>query len=335
MAAPSISIALCTRNGARFLEAQLASLARQSALPDELVVGDDASDDATLEIVARFAREAPFPMRTIARREAVGHRENFLATARECRGEWIAFADQDDVWLEHKLAESRAVIAAHPQVLLVNQRALLCDEALSPRSEAPFPPDRRAGLHHRPHRRLPLVWPGFLMTVHARLLRDFDPALRPRLGDGSPIGHGRWSFLLAAALGSYFVTAAPAALYRRHPETLTGEYRDAPRRLGGLTARSHQAVDAERDYAAAAAAALGRLAEVAAPEDMLHLRAAAADYAEAGDALARRCRCYSGALASRLGAWLSAARRGAYVGSPLYAGGFRAGAKDAAAALGL
>ncbi len=336
MPGPSISIALCTHNGARYLQAQLDSLSRQTAPPAELVIGDDASGDATLEIVERFCKSAPFPVRIIARSERLGHTENFFATARECRGAWIAFADQDDVWFDGKLAEVQAVIAAHPEVLLVNQRALLCDENLTPRSAAPFPDEPRPGLHPTPHRRLPLVWPGFLMTIRARLLHDFDPELRPTLPhDGLRIGHGRWAFLLAAALGSYYVTKAPSACYRRHPDALTGAYAPARRSRRDFRAASHLALQSQRDYARAMAPALERLAALApSPDDRPRLARAARCYDRAEEALNRRMACYEGAtLAWRLSAWLEAGWDGAYCGPPLHAGGTRAAAKDFLASL--
>lgn len=56
MTRPSISVAMCTYNGARFVREQLHSIAQQTTLPDELVVCDDASTDQTAEILADFAR---------------------------------------------------------------------------------------------------------------------------------------------------------------------------------------------------------------------------------------------------------------------------------------
>ena len=58
-----VSVAMATCNGARFVDAQLASLAAQSRPPDELVVCDDASEDDTLERVRAFAARAPFAVR--------------------------------------------------------------------------------------------------------------------------------------------------------------------------------------------------------------------------------------------------------------------------------
>ena len=52
------SVVLCTWNGARFLPAQWASVLKQSRLPDEIVVRDDASTDGTPELLADLAAEA-------------------------------------------------------------------------------------------------------------------------------------------------------------------------------------------------------------------------------------------------------------------------------------
>ena len=107
----NISVALATYNGARHLREQLDSLARQTLRPGELVVRDDGSTDDTLAIVEDFARTAPFPVR--AQRNAVnlGWGPNFLSAALACRGEVVAFCDQDDLWQPAKLARYAEAIA--------------------------------------------------------------------------------------------------------------------------------------------------------------------------------------------------------------------------------
>ena len=56
----TISVAMCTFNGARFLRAQLESIARQRRPPDELVICDDGSSDGSVEILREFAAGASF-----------------------------------------------------------------------------------------------------------------------------------------------------------------------------------------------------------------------------------------------------------------------------------
>ena len=99
-----ISIAMATYNGERFLEQQLESLSKQTRLPAELVVCDDTSSDATVDIVKRFSETAPFPVKVVVNDERLGWRRNFLKAASLCASEYIAFCDQDDIWLPEKLA---------------------------------------------------------------------------------------------------------------------------------------------------------------------------------------------------------------------------------------
>jgi glycosyltransferase involved in cell wall biosynthesis len=99
-----ISIAMATYNGEKFLEQQLQSLATQTLLPAELIVCDDTSTDATPEIVKRFSETAPFPVTLVVNEQRLGWRGNFLKAASLCRSEYIAFCDQDDIWLPEKLA---------------------------------------------------------------------------------------------------------------------------------------------------------------------------------------------------------------------------------------
>lgn len=121
----SISIAMATYNGAAYLQAQLDSLAAQTRLPDELVVCDDGSTDATLEIVHRFAASAPFAVRASVNPVRLGYAKNFERAMAGCSGDLILLSDQDDVWLPAKLARIEEEAAAHPEALLVMNDAEL------------------------------------------------------------------------------------------------------------------------------------------------------------------------------------------------------------------
>ena len=53
-----LSIVMCTYNGAGYLQSQLESLLAQTRLPDEIVLSDDASTDATMGLLEAFALTA-------------------------------------------------------------------------------------------------------------------------------------------------------------------------------------------------------------------------------------------------------------------------------------
>jgi glycosyltransferase involved in cell wall biosynthesis len=130
--AASISIALCTYNGARFLKAQLDSFLAQTRLPDELVVCDDGSTDDTLVILEEFEEHAPFPIRIFRNEQRLGSTKNFEKAIGLCTGDLVATSDQDDVWLPEKLALSEAALDSEPGRGFVFTNADVVDEELNP-----------------------------------------------------------------------------------------------------------------------------------------------------------------------------------------------------------
>ena len=110
----SVSVALCTYNGARYLPAQLESIAKQVRPPDELVVCDDGSKDATIGQVEAFAQTAPFPVRLVRNAQNLGSNRNFEQAIGLCGGEVIFLSDQDDLWHPDKIATTLARFEANP-----------------------------------------------------------------------------------------------------------------------------------------------------------------------------------------------------------------------------
>lgn len=131
-----ISIAMATFNGERFLQEQLESFARQSLLPDELVVCDDGSTDATLAILAGFAAKAPFAVRVVRNPQRLGYILNFEKVLTLCTGDLVYFSDQDDVWFAEKLAVMTAHMQRHPacQVAVCDQRQTTADLTAAPQT---------------------------------------------------------------------------------------------------------------------------------------------------------------------------------------------------------
>jgi hypothetical protein len=123
---PRISVAVVTFNGARFLEAQLTSIADQRPAPYEVVIADDGSSDGTQDIIASALAGSPFPVRMIGG-DHVGLRANVERAISACEGSVIALSDQDDIWMPGRLdAIGRAF--EDPSVTLWFSDAELIDE---------------------------------------------------------------------------------------------------------------------------------------------------------------------------------------------------------------
>jgi hypothetical protein len=105
---PLVSIIINVCNGAATLRDAIDSVMAQSFDDWELIVWDDRSTDASANIVVSYRDERI--------RYFLSPEDTTLGAARanamrQVRGEWIAFLDQDDLWLPHKLEQQMALAA--------------------------------------------------------------------------------------------------------------------------------------------------------------------------------------------------------------------------------
>lgn len=217
-----ISIAMCTYNGAQYLEAQLNSILAQTVPPLELRVGDDGSTDATLAILDRFAAVAPFSVTVTRNPVNLGYGENFIQTAKRCAGKWIAFCDQDDVWLPTKLERCAELIEQGPADLrLVVHNAAIVDAGGQVQADML----KEAGFDWGTARtfaknELPPVWMmyGNCMIFDRSLVEDVpsDGRAWPWYNAEAHDAHDAWIPVLAAVLGSVLVANGQLINYRRH-----------------------------------------------------------------------------------------------------------------------
>jgi glycosyltransferase involved in cell wall biosynthesis len=128
----TISLAMCTYDGAKYLQEQLTSIMTQTRLPDELVVCDDGSTDTTLDILDKFFKNAPFEVKVYHNKKRLGPTKNFEKAISLCKGDIIFLSDQDDVWLPHKLATIVELFLKRPDVGYIFSNALVVDEKLFP-----------------------------------------------------------------------------------------------------------------------------------------------------------------------------------------------------------
>lgn len=133
MQQPLISVILCTYNGERFIEEQVDSILGQSYPNIELIISDDASSDATPGILKKY--EADPRCRIFFQQQNLGLSENFAFAAKQSKGAFLAFADQDDIWLKDKIDSLHNAIGnsllVYSDSLLVNEEGQSLDRKLS------------------------------------------------------------------------------------------------------------------------------------------------------------------------------------------------------------
>lgn len=218
-----LSVAMCTYNGAKHLQAQLDSIAAQTRLPDELVVFDDRSTDETVAIIEQFACEAPFEVRLEINESNVGSTKNFERVISKCRGEIIALADQDDVWLVNKLDVVSTVFLARPSVGAVFSDAEVVDENQVPlgfrlSASVGFTPTLQKGISNGRSTQVLLnhnVVTGATMAFRRKFRDLILPISEKWIHDG-------WIALLVSTVGDLAFIREPLIRYRKHARQQTG-----------------------------------------------------------------------------------------------------------------
>ena len=96
----SLSVCMATFNGSAYLKEQIDSILSQLGPNDELLVADDGSQDGTVDILKSYG-----PSLTVISASRIGGVvENFSRVISAADGDYIALADQDDVWLPGRVA---------------------------------------------------------------------------------------------------------------------------------------------------------------------------------------------------------------------------------------
>ena len=122
----TISIALCTYNGGKFLREQLQSLVNQTLLPFEIIITDDCSNDDTEQIVEEF--KGKLRIQFFKNPQTLRVSKNFERAISLCKGDIIVPCDQDDIWHPDKLSTICRYFKKNPEQLAVFSDAILVDE---------------------------------------------------------------------------------------------------------------------------------------------------------------------------------------------------------------
>ena len=108
----SVSVVIPAHNAAPFVAAALESVLGQSRPAQEVIVVDDASTDATEEVVSRY------PVTLLRLPTNHGPSEARNAGVRAATGDVVAFLDADDIWYSNHLEIVAGLLDRHPEAVV-------------------------------------------------------------------------------------------------------------------------------------------------------------------------------------------------------------------------
>ena len=222
----NIECVLCTYNGAEYIREQLESISHQTCRPDRLIVCDDDSQDSTVEIVADWSRTAGFQVDIFINEPGLGAVGNFEKALFLTTGDYIFFADQDDVWLPEKIELAMKLMKdmeseyGLEMPCLVHTDLMVVDKQLQVIHRSFL---ENQGLQHiyNEESLLPCLMAqnfvtGCTMLINRALKEKALPFPR------DIIMHDYWLALAAAMCGKIGFINVPTILYRQHGRNTVG-----------------------------------------------------------------------------------------------------------------
>jgi alpha-1,3-rhamnosyltransferase len=123
----AVSVVVPSYNHARFVEATLLSIIKQTLWPTELIVIDDGSSDGSPQIIERVLDDCPFPCELLAR-DNRGLCPTLNEGFERTRGEYFAYLGSDDLWLPEFLHARVDLLESRPAAALAYGHAYFIDE---------------------------------------------------------------------------------------------------------------------------------------------------------------------------------------------------------------
>ncbi len=205
-------VLLATYNGSEFIKEQLDSILFQEGVKVHIVVSDDMSDDNTLDIIKNYQSNKITILPNIGKFGSAS--QNFFRLIRDSNVEkfdFIAFADQDDIWNTDKLKnaidciENKNIDAYSSNVMAFwrNGKELLID---------------KSGQNKKYDYLFSSAGPGCTYVFTKRLYQDFKEQLFIKKSITKSIKLHDWLIYAFARSHNYewFVDSNVGMKYRQH-----------------------------------------------------------------------------------------------------------------------
>ena len=210
-----VTVVLSTYNGQRFLIPQLESILNQQSVQIRLLIRDDGSIDDSKKILADFSEKHPNISVSYGRNVGVVTSYMLLLEQLSPQVDFIAFADQDDIWRPNKLSLAIEQMQALSGAVLycscysaVNEEGMLLWQSSVPPGAITF---NNAVIEN--------ITTGCTVVINKPLLTLMQVA---QVNTQNIIMHDWWAYLVATCFGSVIFDPKSTIFYRQHAGNVIG-----------------------------------------------------------------------------------------------------------------
>ncbi len=197
-----ISVCIATYNGEKYIKQQLDSILSQLSSDDEVIISDDSSTDNTLQIIQQMNDKRIVLLPDNQFKSPIFNIENAL---KRVKGDYIFLADQDDVWMQNKVAVVLRYLEVNKKVVFHN--AVVTGADLEPLKKLT---DWRKYVNGLLPNIIRPYYVGCCMAFHKSVLSKALPFPL------KTVAHDVWIGLIGELYGGVTFIDEPLILYRRH-----------------------------------------------------------------------------------------------------------------------
>jgi glycosyltransferase involved in cell wall biosynthesis len=223
----AVSVIVPAYNGAKYIAETLESILKQTVPAAEVIVVNDGSTDDTPSIIRSFGHAVTLietPQQGVCKARNLG--------AQKAVSNWLAFCDQDDIWLPQKLEKQLRLAHELPEIdCVITDHTTYADGVRGSRSHFSYAPRDFWNLEPSPSGcvvrqpiagRLTAFQPSItsVLLVKREFFRQFG---------GFDVHAQRWSsedtcvHFRCLSVVPFGVIPDVLTLYRRHPEALSAD----------------------------------------------------------------------------------------------------------------
>lgn len=206
-----VQILMSTYNGEKYLEEQLDSILQQSYPDIELLIRDDGSTDSTHDILAQYAHS--HSNIKVFFETNVGITNSFFLLLQKSDADYIAFADQDDVWYSDKISAAVDALSSIDGEAMYCSRKQLVDSNLNPLSISP----RKIPTPSFENAVVECICTGCTCVINKALAEDIKNKI-----PSHALLHDKWIYLVASYRGTVIYDSEPHIYYRQHEGNVVG-----------------------------------------------------------------------------------------------------------------
>lgn len=212
----TVEILLATYNGEKYIRQQIDSILNQDYKEWVIRACDDASKDATYEILLEY--KGRYPDKFVVHKNETGFgsaKLNFMNLIKNSTERYVMCCDQDDVWLPNKISltlEEMKRNEAENTPVLVHTDLKVVDAELNVKSESFF---KYSKLNKYPTYRELLIQ-NFITGCTMMMNKPLVELLKEELNMSNILMHDWVAALVASGSGKLGFVDCPTMLYRQH-----------------------------------------------------------------------------------------------------------------------